>query len=363
MYIQARGDKFRFFETYVDPKNNLRKTVSVTLDRNTKKSRKDAQERLNARIAQLTAQRDKYTPMPLKSLVGAYLEYQTAHVAPQTVIGDRKALKAVTEMLGEDTDINRIDAKYVIDQIDATGETNTRKNYRIKHIKKLFRWAYRYDYINTNWADKLEKYKDCEKARRAGKYLEADELRQVLNAMKVEKHKLLTKFLALSGLRVGEALALNKEDIDIKNRVINVNKSLSLVTYEIGATKTEESTRTIHIQKELLPVVKKIPPQCFHDIQYFAYNKYLKETTLKVVGRALSPHSLRHTHVSLLAGSGVPLDVISHRCGHADSAVTRDIYLHVTQLMKDKDAEILDGICLLKSTKVLPKHGKARKTK
>lgn len=358
MYVQKRGDKFRFFETYIDPRTRLRKTASVTMDRNTTKSRKDAQERLQARIAQLTAQRDKYTPTPLKTLVEAYLGFQTAHVTPQTVIGDRKALKAVAEMLGEDTDINKIDAKYVIDQIDATGETNTRKNYRIKHIKKLFRWAYRYDYINSNWADKLEKYKDSEKARRAGKYLEADELRQVLAAMKVKKHKLLTQFLALSGVRIGEALALNKEDIDIKNRVINVNKSLSLVTYEIGATKTEESTRTIHIQKELLPVVKKIPPQCFHDIQYFAYNKYLKETTLKVVGRALSPHSLRHTHVSLLAGSGVPLDVISHRCGHADSAVTRDIYLHATQLMKDKDAEILDGVRLLKSTKVLPKHGK-----
>lgn len=363
MYVQKRGNKYRFYETYIDPRNNLRKTASITLDRDTVKSRKLAQERLNARIRDLTDTKDKYTPTPLKTLVEAYLDYQTTHVTPQTVIGDRKALKAVSEMLGEDTDINRIDAKYVIDQIDATGETPTRKNYRIKHIKKLFRWAYRYDYINTNWADKLEKYKDSEKARRAGKYLEADELRQVLDAMKVEKHKLLTEFLALTGLRIGEALALNKEDVDLKNRVININKSLSLVTYEVGATKTEESARTIHIQKELLPVVKKIPPQCFHDVQYFAYNKYLKETTLKVVGRALSPHSLRHTHVSLLAGSGVPLDVISHRCGHADSAVTRDIYLHVTQLMKDKDAEILDGIRVLKPTKVLPKRGKTRKTK
>lgn len=50
-------------------------------------------------------------------------------------------------------------------------------------------------------------------------------------------------------------------------------------------------------------------------------------------------------------------------CGHADSAVTRDIYLHVTQLMKDKDAEILDGIRMLKPTKVLPKRGKPRKIK
>ena len=101
-------------------------------------------------------------------------------------------------------------------------------------------------------------------------------------------------------------------------------------------------------------MIEKIPPQVFSDIQYHAFNKYLKENTLRTIGRPLSPHSLRHTHVSLLAGSGVPLDVISHRCGHSDSDVTREIYLHVTQKMKDRDAEAVDQIRLLDSTKSLP---------
>ncbi|MBP5475012.1 MAG: site-specific integrase [Methanomicrobium sp.] len=283
--------------------------------------------------------------MSLKSLVAAYIAFQRAHVTPQTVVGDQNALKAVLRILGEDTDVSTIDARYVSGKLDASGEPNTTKNYRLKHIKKLFRWAYSFDYIPADWTGKLKKYKDDEKARREFKYLEPDELRAVLSEMKIEKYKVLTEFLALSGLRVGEALALKKDDFD--GRTLHVRRTLSLVTYEIGEPKTSESRRDIHIQTELLPVLGRIPDDCFAGIRYPAYNKYLKETTLRVLGRALSPHSLRHTHVSLLAAAGVPLEVISHRCGHSYYDVTREIYLHVTQKMKDRDAAILDSIRLL----------------
>ena len=362
MYVQKRGDKYRYFETYIDPRNNLRRTASVTLDRDTTKSRKQAQEALNARIRRLTEEPGKSTAMTLNALIGAYLSYQRAHVKPQTVIGDERALKGIKKILDEKTDIKKIDARYVTQKLDATGESPTRKNYRLKHIKKLFRWAYQYDYTTVDFTAKLKRYKDNEKARRDLKYFEPDELKLLIDSIKIEKYKTLTKFLALSGLRIGEALALTADDIDVKNRTITVNKTLSLVTNEIGETKTNESNRTIYIQSELRPLIQKILPDCFKDVQYYAYNKYLKETTEKVIGRRLSAHSLRHTHVSLLAAAGVPLDVISHRCGHSDSDVTRDIYLHITSKMKDRDAAILNKAKLLKSTKRLPQNKKTPET-
>ena len=345
MYSQKRGEKYRFFETYIDPRTRQRKTASVTLDRDTVKSRNRAQKLLNARIRELTSQAGKCSPMSLKSLVAEYSAFQRAHVTPQTLAGDVNALKAVLRILGEETDISAIDARYVSGRLDQTDEPNTTKNYRLKHIKKLFRWAYQYDYIPADWTGKLKQYKDDKKARREFKYLEPDELKKVLEEMKIEKYKVLTEFLVLSGLRIGEALALTKDDFD--GRTIHIRKTLSLVTYEIGEPKTSESRRDLHIQTELLPVVERIPDDCFRSIQYFSYNKFLKETTSRVIGRSLSPHSLRHTHVSLLAAAGVPLDVISHRCGHSDSDVTREIYLHVTKKMKDRDAAILDAVRLL----------------
>ena len=51
----------------------------------------------------------------------------------------------------------------------------------------------------------------------------------------------------------------------------------------------------------------------------------------------LSPHSLRHTHTSLLAEAGVELEDIKDRLGHFDDELTRRIYLHIT--------DPVNGVC------------------
>lgn len=48
----------------------------------------------------------------------------------------------------------------------------------------------------------------------------------------------------------------------------------------------------------------------------------------------LTPHSLRHTHTSLLAEAGVGLQEIMERLGYKDDEITKSVYLHVTKAMK-----------------------------
>lgn len=64
--------------------------------------------------------------------------------------------------------------------------------------------------------------------------------------------------------------------------------------------------------------------------------RLLKKTKLNPV---LTPHSLRHTHTSLLAEAGVKLEEIKDRLGHEDDEVTERIYLHVTKVMKTEAAD------------------------
>ena len=45
--------------------------------------------------------------------------------------------------------------------------------------------------------------------------------------------------------------------------------------------------------------------------------------------------------------AGVPLEVISERLGHADSQITKDIYLHLTQSKKAMYYEKIKDISLL----------------
>ena len=53
----------------------------------------------------------------------------------------------------------------------------------------------------------------------------------------------------------------------------------------------------------------------------------------------LTPHSLRHTHTSLLAEAGVSLEQIMDRLGHSDDHITKNVYLHVTQELKKEASQ------------------------
>ena len=65
---------------------------------------------------------------------------------------------------------------------------------------------------------------------------------------------------------------------------------------------------------------------------------------LKIAGLKtdLTPHSLRHTHTSLLAEADVGLEEIMERLGHTDYETTRKVYLHVTKDMKKEAAHKFD---------------------
>ena len=182
--------------------------------------------------------------------------------------------------------------------------------------------------------------------------------------MAVERWRLLTEFLLLSGLRVGEAIALLDSDVDAD--VIHVTKTYSLNIREISTTKTETSTRDVDIQPELADCISRIrqfvrkdemafgyrsdiflPGFCGGYIRYETYSAYFRENSERCLGRRLTPHALRHTHTAMLAEAGVPLETISRRLGHADSKVTKEVYLHVTENMRKKDREKLLKVSML----------------
>lgn len=190
----------------------------------------------------------------------------------------------------------------------------------------------------------------------AEKYLEKKELQDLLAGMKSEDWKILTRFLALTGIRIGELIALEAADVNIKERTIAVSKAYSLITHTVSTPKTETSAREVFIQDDLVPLCRKIfarrtkirktiggdVPLFFPGVngsylEYRSYSKYFAENCERILGRKLSIHALRHTHVALLAENGIALDVISRRLGHSDSAITRDVYFHVTERLRERD--------------------------
>lgn len=270
-------------------------------------------------------------------------------------------------ILGANTRLSALSANYIRERFNATGEAPGTLNERLTRLKALLRWAYRNDYIDdVRFLDKLKRYPDpVKKEKLEEKFLESDDLKKLIEAMDVEQWRLLTELLAYSGLRVGEALALRIGDIDIPKKYIYVRATLDPVTQEMTDPKTRDSIRDVYMQKNLLDVVKKI--QIMHKrnrlhygftsdilfcdangnpVQYYAYNKFLKETAQRVLNRTISTHIMRHTHTALMAEAGVPLEAISRRLGHADSAVTKHVYMHVTERMKQQDNALYERMVL-----------------
>ncbi len=363
--------KVKYVERYEHPITGKQCYVSVTMSKDSKSNRKAAQgaleDKIEQKIGDLLAATKK-EDLRLSKLVSLYRQDQKSTVSKSTYQRNYFAADSLMRILGEDTLVERLSAGYVrkclADQNEKPGTTNE----RIARLKALMRWGYENDYVNDiRWLDKLKKFKDDEKARKLEeKYLEGEELKMLLSHMAIDAWRFLAEFTALSGLRVGEAIALNAADVDLGGRTITVTKTYDPVNEIVTTPKTPTSNREVYIQDELLLLCKEIKlhtkkrslllgyrtrlflSDCNGGyLSYYAYNKYLKETACRLFDKKVTSHFMRHTHVALMAEQGLSLDMISRRVGHADSRVTKDIYFHVTEKMKERDNAQIKEIKIL----------------
>ena len=349
-----------------------------------KKEEGDAVEEENKK--KQTGPAETNHPRTLADLCALYVAYEARIYRPQTVANLTEHLNGLLRILGRETPIENMSAGFVRSRLLAHDRTATTRNEHMRRVKQLWRWAYSFDYVEgIDWLAKLTPEKDEAKTlRHSVKYLDTGELRAVLAACELTHWRLLIRFLALSGLRVGDAAALAWNDIreDDGRQYLSVSKTYSwMIGQTCHAPKTDASNRRVYVRPELADALKcqrefsiacgrgaALRPcnsavlrpcnKCTPDQLVFfdrtgstfslrAFEAYFRKLTKAAVGRELTPHALRHTFTALMAGAGVPLDVIARQLGHADSRVTREVYFHVTNGLREADAETLSDVVLL----------------
>lgn len=364
---ETKNGKYKMVERYEDYLTGKTKRVSLTMEKNTAQSRKAAQRALEEKMEKaLSSSCVKTKTITLKDLVEGYSVDQQRTVKKSTYTRNFFACKTLMAILGENTLVDRLTAKYIRDRFLTTGKTPGTLNEHLVRLKALLRWGYQNDYIRSiDFLNKIEPFKDTpHRVKIQDKFLESDELKNLLHEMHIEEWRLVTEFLALSGLRFGEAAALLKTDIDLKDKFIKVTKTYDMVNDEVTSPKTVCSIRDVYMQEELESVCRRINARMLRQrlmygykdnglflsdnsgghVTYYSYNKYLRENAERVLGRKITAHTLRHTHASLLLEQGVSIDVISRRLGHENSQVTREIYLHVTEKLKEKDNQQIASV-------------------
>ena len=359
MYVEHLPDgRIKYGMYYRDWMTGKKKRVTVVYSKDTRTNRLAAQDTLTDRIRKLTAEATPPKDMTLAELTRRYLEYQKSTVKLSTYDRNMRFCNSTLRIVDGDSLVSRLTPEYIKKCFDAYTDAPGAKNERLRRFKALWRWAYQQGYVpDTTLIDRIRPWKDVpHKSKIQDKYLEKDELRLLLNEMDIPLWRDLTEFMALSGCRIGEAAALTAVDVDFDEKVIKIEKTLNEKHRIVTDPKTFTSQRRIYIQRELLPLVRLLVNRSgggllfsFNGdyINYYSYNKYLRETTNAIIGRPLTTHALRHTHTSLCAEAGMDLADISRRLGHADSKVTREVYLHVTKNMEQRANDKMDTITML----------------
>lgn len=190
---------------------------------------------------------------------------------------------------------------------------------------------------------------------RASRWLSEKELACFLEASKSSRWGSLFEVLALTGMRIGEAVGLKWEDVDLQRREITVQRSATKID---GIWREERpkngKTRTITIPQRLVDSLRTLKEDA--NCEFVFHNKTGSPADKRSIQRALklvlekvtlpdiSLHDLRHSHASILLKNGSHIKVVSERLGHANVEITLRYYAHVDASLQRAAADVWDTI-------------------
>lgn len=149
---------------------------------------------------------------------------------------------------------------------------------------------------------------------------------------------LLAPLILYTGCRCGEALALTFGDIDRKNRLIRINKSIDHRGNRpvISTTKTEAGNRVVPLLSDLERLLPKKSPTTDYIV---SGPEPLTKSALRCRWKKWKEdhhvecdrHQIRHTYATILYEHGIDPKTAQLILGHANFSTTMDIYTHLSQ--------------------------------
>ena len=199
--------------------------------------------------------------------------------------------------------------------------------------------------IRWEWATRnpIASVRQSAKRQSVPEVLTVDELVKLLSAIP-EPFRTAVFLDGSSGLRVGELLGLKWEDVDFKNNVIHIRRSI--VKQKIGPPKTEASQKPIPLNPDLAKALRLWKMKTIYnrpdDFVYASvamngrqpywpnsiYRVYIKPAAKKIgLRKRIGWHTFRHTFGTILNANGENPKVIQELLRHATLKVTMDTYV------------------------------------
>lgn len=165
-----------------------------------------------------------------------------------------------------------------------------------------------------------------------------------------------------TGIRIGELCALKWSDIDIKEKIISIDKTMiriqrtldckmSKTKVVITSPKSEDSKRIIPISDSLIKILGSFKQNKTAYILTGFVDKYIEprnmqyhfKSVLKKCGiKNYKFHTLRHTFATRCVENGFEIKSLSEILGHSSIKITLDRYVHTSIDLKRKEMEKLN---------------------
>ncbi len=179
-----------------------------------------------------------------------------------------------------------------------------------------------------------------------------EEARKFLQAIEGDDLEVLWHLYLSTGLRRGEAIGLQWDDIDLSAGVVTVRRSLSNVGNQpvFQEPKTESAKRAIAVGESTVvrlrqhrsdqAAVRLAAAEWRNDrdlvfttadgrpVRPEAVTRRLKRIVQRAGLEWIGVHGLRHTMASLALQAGTDIATVSQRLGHANTQITARVYLH-----------------------------------
>ena len=373
----SKGTRYKYCERYELPNGETRK-VAITLNSNSTYARKQASIELQNKIKDVIKQLHLDPNITMYKVAQLWLEHTEPTVKIATHINHTLHVKKIFTYIDTSIPLVKVTPIMIENMIHNVYYREELSYYYAKSIlttvRAIFRHAKRRRIIQDiheieDISVKKKPFTHTEIAKKQNKFLDAVELKSVLSQLTklAPRVALLIEFMSLTGLRIGELLALRYCDYDEKKATININGTLQYFykngsDIKRGTPKNIYSVRDVTLDARCVKILNSIitdnkrqslwfkgyEEQGYiftakrgnpYDMQYI--NKLLKQVHIE--GKHLTTHIFRHTHISILAELGIPLKAIMQRVGHNDPATTLSIYTHVTQHMKNDIVEKLNS--------------------
>ena len=297
---------------------------------------------------------------------------------PSSISFFRYMSNDLVSYFGPKTKLKQIDAEAVKRYIKYLNKTARTKNgepysaatrqHHFATLRNILEYARRFHYIEDDPCRDLSQKEKPHRERKKIDFLEPEQAVRFLSCLDSEPlfWQCLMNVLITTGLRRGEAIALQWRDLNTKKLELSIVRNVTLdregeSSLHVGKTKTGEA-RTVPISDRLCRLLLAFKMEqeskygaMLHPATFIFCNdsdpykpirpdsvtrhvrKFVESNGLPDV----SPHDLRHSAATLALESGADLKDVQTLLGHKDPSTTMKFYAGVTE---EKQRRTVEGI-------------------